>query len=179
MTEHGPLDRTLYLYDVHKNIEESLKTKKYSKQRHSLKISNFMSALDRDPVDDLESLSSIGGSYGSYNDNDPGSSSADTGSRSATEEEEEKIETAKRETTLFPCLRLLVFLALLLAAIIVSLTVTVMVMPLTYSIAYALIAGIGVGVLVLFALSIVGIEKLVFHDPDGEDNKKRKASSVK
>jgi hypothetical protein len=64
-----------------------------------------------------------------------------------------------------------VFLVLLLAAITVSLMVTVMIMPLAYSIAYGLIAGIGVGVLILFILSIVGIEKLVFHDPDAEEKK--------
>jgi hypothetical protein len=123
-----------------------------------------MSTLDRDPVEDLESSSS--------NDNDPESSPVDTGSRSATEEEEdEKIKMAKRKTTLFPPFRLLVFLVLLLAAIIVSLMVTVMVMSLAFSITYCLIAGIGVGVLTLFTLSIVGIEKIVFRDPDAEEKK--------
>jgi Na+-transporting methylmalonyl-CoA/oxaloacetate decarboxylase gamma subunit len=78
-----------------------------------------MSALDRVPDDDLDSVSS-GGSNGSYDD-DRGSSSG--GSSSKEQEEEDKIELANRESTIVFRLRLLVFIVLLLAAVAVSLIV--------------------------------------------------------
>jgi hypothetical protein len=78
-----------------------------------------MSAVDRDPVYDLESSLPGSGRSGSYIDNEQGSSSTDTG-YGAVEQEEEKMQLANRETVIVVRLRLLVFLVLLLASISVS-----------------------------------------------------------
>jgi hypothetical protein len=74
-----------------------------------------MSALDRVPVDEIDSLSDSSSS--SDNDNDTGSSSAGS---SADQEDEKVIQLANRETVIVFRLRLLVFLVLLLASIAVS-----------------------------------------------------------
>jgi hypothetical protein len=78
-----------------------------------------MSALDRVPVDEIESLSdsSKSSSDDDNEDNDAGSSSAGSSA------EDEKIQLANRETLIVFRLRLLVFLVLLLASIAVSVVV--------------------------------------------------------